>query len=80
VSAILYFATLLLTVFRGRRIDPEPVAFAEAMSGPDHAPAILDRWRPWLALAVVLIIIAYGPTLARLVTTAPFTTPGLRVW
>ena len=31
-----------------------PPAFAEAMSGPDHTPAILNRWQPWLALAVGL--------------------------
>jgi cytochrome c oxidase subunit 1 len=56
------------------------VPFAEAMSGPEHAPAVLDRWRPWLALAIVLIIIAYGPTLARLVSITSFDSPGLRVW
>jgi alpha-D-ribose 1-methylphosphonate 5-triphosphate synthase subunit PhnI len=50
------------------------------MSGPDHAPAIFDRWRPWLALAVILILLAYGPSLARLVTSTPFDTPGMRVW
>ena len=80
VSSMLYFAILLLTVFRGTRQDAAPVPFAEAMSGPDHAPALLDQWRPWLALAAVLIVIAYGPTLTRLIATTPFTTPGLRVW
>jgi cytochrome c oxidase subunit 1 len=56
------------------------VTFAEALSGPDHAPAILDRWRPWLAVAALLIVIAYGPSLAHLAVTTPLNTPGFRVW
>lgn len=54
--------------------------FVEAPSRFEHAPAILDRWRPWLALAAMLIAIAYGPTLIRLAATTPFNAPGLRVW
>jgi hypothetical protein len=42
--------------------------------------AVLDRWRPWLAVAAVLIVIACGLSLARLIATAPLTTPGFRVW
>jgi len=80
VSAMLYFLNLALTATRGRREAAAPVPFAEAMSGPDHSPVLLDRWRPWLALAVVLIVIAYGPTLARLAASTPLSTPGLRVW
>ena len=56
------------------------IPFAEALSGPEHAPAILDRWLPWLALALALIAIAYGPTIVRLVATTPLNVPGLRVW
>jgi hypothetical protein len=62
------------------RPAPAVPAFAEALSGPDHAPPVLDRWRPWLALAAVLILIANGPSLARLVATTPLSTPGMRVW
>jgi hypothetical protein len=63
-----------------RAAAPALPAFAEALSGPDHAPAVLDRWRPWLALTAVLIAIAYGPTLLRLALTTALQSPGYRVW
>jgi hypothetical protein len=31
-------------------------------------------------VGVILIVVAYGPTLVRLAVTTPLTTPGLRVW
>ena len=77
---MLYFLNLVLTLTVSRAPAPTVPEFAEALSGPDHAPAVLDRWRPWLVLAVVLIAIAYGPTLVRLAVTTPFNTPGMRVW
>lgn len=80
VSALLYFLNLGLTLVASREPAPAMPSFAEALSGPEHAPAILDRWRPWLALAAALIAIAYGPMLFRLATTTPLTTPGFRVW
>jgi cytochrome c oxidase subunit I len=80
VSALLYFLNLVLTTVASHRA-PQPVPeFAETLSGPDHGPAFLDRWRPWLTLAAILIVVAYGPTLVRLVATSPLTTPGFRVW
>ncbi|MFQ5847247.1 MAG: b(o/a)3-type cytochrome-c oxidase subunit 1 [Candidatus Methylomirabilales bacterium] len=80
ISAMLYFANIVLTVVASRKPAVGEVPFAEALSGPENAPAILDRWRPWLALAGVMIVIAYGPTLVRLIATTPFNTPGFRVW
>ncbi|MBI3990445.1 MAG: cbb3-type cytochrome c oxidase subunit I [candidate division NC10 bacterium] len=80
VSTILYFVNIGLTVVASREPAAVEVAFAEALSGPEHAPAILDRWGLWVAMAVVLVVIAYGPTLARLVSTTPLNAPGLRVW
>jgi cytochrome c oxidase subunit 1 len=80
LSALLYFLNMVLTATVSRRA-PEPAPeFADALSGPDHAPAFLDRWRPWLIASAILIVIAYGPTLFKLITTTPLNTPGLRVW
>jgi cytochrome c oxidase subunit 1 len=80
VSAMLYFLNLVLTATMGRAPGPAMPAFAEATSGPEYAPAFLDRWRPWLALAVALIVVAYAPTLFRLATTTPLSSPGMRTW
>jgi cytochrome c oxidase subunit 1 len=80
LSALLYFLNLVLTVTVSRAPAPPVPAFAEAASGPEYAPAFLDRWRPWLALAVALIVVAYGPTLVRLAVTTPLSVPGFRVW
>ncbi len=69
------------------RVVPTKVAETVAVRSARRRPGgagpvrgILDRWRPWLVLAVVLILIAYGPSVARLVLTTPFDAPGLRVW
>jgi cytochrome c oxidase subunit 1 len=80
LSGLLYFLNLALTVAASRKSVQEMPQFSEALSGPEHAPSILDRWKPWLALAVLLIAIAYGPTLIRLATTTSFNSPGFRVW
>jgi cytochrome c oxidase subunit 1 len=80
LSGILYFLNLALTVWVSRSPAPAFPGFAEPLSGPDHAPVVLDRWRPWLAVAFVLIAVAYGPTLVRLALHTPLASPGLRVW
>jgi cytochrome c oxidase subunit 1 len=80
ISAMLYFLNLLLTCVASHQPAPEAPAFAEAISGPEEAPAFLDRWRPWLVVTALFIVIAYGPMLVHLVSTTPFNVPGLRVW
>ena len=80
LSMLLYFLNMVLTVTVSRRGEQPVPQFAEALSGPDHTPAFVDRWRPWLVLAGLLIVVAYGPTLVRLVASTPLNTPGMRVW
>jgi cytochrome c oxidase subunit 1 len=80
LSGLIFFAVLLLTLLRSRQ--PAQVVFPEAsaLSGPADAPVLLDRWRPWLALSAVLIVVAYGPPLATQLATLALTSPGLRPW
>ncbi|MFN8521790.1 MAG: cbb3-type cytochrome c oxidase subunit I [Chloroflexota bacterium] len=80
ISGMLYTLNVVLTWVAGRREVAAPVQFSEAAAGPDHAPAVLDRWRPWLAFAVLLVVIAYGPTLVQMIATTPFNVPTRRVW
>lgn len=80
LSGMLYFVNLLLTCVSSRQPAPAAPAFAEALSGPDQAPAFLDRWRPWLVLTGIFIAIAYGHTLFHLISETPLNVPGLRVW
>jgi len=80
VSALLYFLNILLTCVASHAPAPAPPAFAEALSGPEEGPAILDRWRPWLVLTAVLLILAYGHPLVHLVSNTPMNVPGMRVW
>jgi cytochrome c oxidase subunit I len=80
VSGILYLLVLLLTVTVSRRPAPAMPEFAEVLGRAEEGPAFLDRLRPWVIVAAVMIVIAYGPTLARLISGASLSSPGFRVW
>lgn len=50
----------------------------EPLSGAEHSPRVLDNYKLWTAIALVLIVIAYGPPLASMVAdgiTAPGSPP-----
>jgi cytochrome c oxidase subunit 1 len=80
VSAMLYFFNLVLTAVASRQPCTGEVRFAQALSGAEHAPALFERWKPWLVLAFALIALAYGPSLLQLAATTPLDAPGFRVW
>ncbi|MFB6169834.1 MAG: cbb3-type cytochrome c oxidase subunit I, partial [Haloarculaceae archaeon] len=46
------------------------------LSGADHSPRVLDNMRLWLAIAVLLVAIAYGPPLASMLADGALT-PGV---
>jgi cytochrome c oxidase subunit 1 len=80
VSGILYLLNLFLTVTASRAPAPAVPEFAVSTSPAEDGPAVLNRLRPWVITAVVFLVIAYGPTLARLVATSRLSAPGFRAW
>jgi hypothetical protein len=50
---------------------------AEALSGPENTPAVLDRWRVWIGGAVVVIMIAYIPTVVSVLRASGWNAPGM---
>ena len=80
VSAILYYVNMIMTIFKGTPDTSTEIPFSKAVSGPSDVPAVLDRWKPWLAMAFLMIVINYIPLLISLVTSSPFNIPGTRTW
>jgi cytochrome c oxidase subunit 1 len=80
ISSLCYFLNIVMTVAASRQPAAIEIPAAEVLAGPEGAPRILDRWWPWLVVAGLLILLAYGPTIAELVSTSPLSAPGYRVW
>jgi cytochrome c oxidase subunit 1 len=80
-SGSFYLALVVGTVFSKRKLtEPMEMPVAEALTDPALTPRWLDRWAPWLAGTIVLILIAYGPMLVELISQAQLTSPGFKVW
>jgi cytochrome c oxidase subunit 1 len=79
VSLILYLVVIVRTA-TGRPAPaaevPEPPV-AESIRSPQLTPAWLDRFRPWLIAAGVLILVAYGPQLYSQISQIQLNTPGV---
>jgi cytochrome c oxidase subunit 1 len=80
VSAIFYYLNMVMTIYAGKPQENPAIPWAKAISKAEEAPVILDRWRPWIIIAVVLIVLNYAPTLYQLISTSPFDIPGRRSW
>lgn len=82
ISGVMYIVICVMTAFFSRKVTVPNGAllFSEAQAGASHAPKAFDHWRPWVAAAIVLILVAYGPTLLELIGTTSLNVPGRRVW
>jgi cytochrome c oxidase subunit 1 len=81
ISGLLFFAVMIGTYFSKQKLtEPIEMPVAEPAEEEDIVPRWLDNWKPWIALTVVLILIAYGPVLYYLLTNLNASSPGFQVW
>ncbi|MBL8138850.1 MAG: cbb3-type cytochrome c oxidase subunit I [Acidobacteria bacterium] len=76
VSAMLYVGVVVGTMLVAPRGARPPVEYAEPVVPPADGPSIWDRLGWWSAVAVVLILLAYGPALYHLHTMQRFPAQG----
>ncbi len=67
LSLVLFFANIIGTAFGSRSDNLPDNGYAEALSGSDDAPRVLDNLKLWTAIAIVLVIIAYSLPLMSIV-------------
>lgn len=79
VSALLYYINMVMTITKGEPTDAVEIPWSKAISGPEDGPKILDRWVPWVTVALLLLAINYGPLLYNLISNMELI-PGRRTW
>lgn len=84
IAAILFFYVIFATALQSRR-DPSAVMaevpFTEVMSGPQGSglAQLTDRVWFWFGIAVLLVVLAYGPVLFEMFTHMN-PVPGQKLW
>ena len=84
VSVILYLVVMVKT-FIGPKAEPADVPaapIAESLRDPQLTPVWLDRFKPWLIFAGVLLLLSYGPQLLDQILNMDLNAPGtdFRPW
>lgn len=82
VGIALFFIVIGMTIFFGKRGGaPADVPWSETLTAPARSgwELNLDRLKWWVVLAVVLIVVAYGPFFASYLPPN-FVSPGFTLW
>lgn len=76
ISAMCYVGVIVGTMLVAPRGALLPIEYAESLVAVSPGPSLWDRLGFWSAVAVVLIVIAYGPPLYHLHTMTRFPSQG----
>lgn len=74
-SALFFVLVMLFTVFAAKAEHP-PVEFAETVEPTPATGGVMDRLGLWTAIAVVLVVVAYGIPLWQHLQMTTFGSPG----
>jgi cytochrome c oxidase subunit I len=80
-SVVLFVIVMGMTIFACRRTERGDVPFAETIIGPARTgwETKLDHFGIWVAVTVVLILIAYGPFMVSYLPPKPLS-PGFKLF
>jgi cytochrome c oxidase subunit 1 len=80
ISLLLFFAHIILSWrgvgvlsrFEGSAKRSEPDVIPEPLSGPEHAPKVLENLRLWTGIALALVLLTYILPLASIISEGGF--------
>ncbi|MXV63661.1 cytochrome C oxidase subunit I [Natronorubrum sp. JWXQ-INN-674] len=68
VSTMIFLALMILTLFNGESEPIDNRTIPAPLSGPEDSPPVLDNLKLWVAIAAVLVVLAYVIPLASIVS------------
>jgi cytochrome c oxidase subunit 1 len=68
ISTLLFLLVVVKTALGDDASDLPTNGYADALSGPEDAPLVLDNLKLWGGIAVVLVILAYTLPLAAIIS------------
>lgn len=77
--SVLIYGWIMVRTMLGPKVDPElipEVPIAESIRHPQLTPLWLDRFKPWLITAGLLLVIAYGPQFVDQIVNMNLNAPG----
>ncbi|MCK5411759.1 MAG: b(o/a)3-type cytochrome-c oxidase subunit 1 [Gemmatimonadetes bacterium] len=79
-SALCFVAVMVGTALAGRKVEPQPIEFAEPVEPPGDQARVLDKLWIWVVLAVLLVLVSYALPIFQHLQLERFGAPGFRVY